>query len=115
MNKATPLQAKAEVFGSDNNVSVDRLVKKLREVFNFDMQQLSQIIAIVQDAQQKTRAGVDYSVRQGAACPVCGARHLKITKSEGWVEGFKIRYHKCQNENCLACRLNLRIKSIQEA
>lgn len=66
------------------------------------------------DALAVARAGVDYSPRFGAVCPACGTKRAKVTSSCGWEEGYKIRYHKCRNNNCTMAVANISIKSIEK-
>lgn len=116
---ATPLQVGN--IGSDKTVNsgndkIDRLREKLFKRLGggklFNSTQLHQIIAVVQDTRNKAEKGVDYTASKGAICPVC-VHKLKIIRSEPWQEGTKIRFHKCDNQDCLLSHLKLAIKSIQ--
>jgi len=44
---------------------------------------------------------VDYSARDGAVCPVCGAVRCHVTRSVKWYSNVKERYHRCREcEHC---------------
>lgn len=60
------------------------------------------------------RAGVTYSARHGAVCPCCGAERLPVSRTMPWSGSVRIRYHRCQNPNCLLCAIGEGIKSLQE-
>lgn len=51
---------------------------------------------------------VDYSARDGAICPACGAKRCNITRSLKWYGDAKERYHRCSE--CQHC-----FKSVQKA
>lgn len=70
------------------------------------------IIQIAQ-ARAKCEYGVEYKPRQGAICPVCQAVRMSIFSSRRWKDGIKVRYHKCNNPDCVACAIGLSIKSIE--
>lgn len=60
---------------------------------------------------QKAEEGVSYGGR-GAICPACGERAYVVT-TRRWSGGMRVRYHKCQNSDCLLCGLDVTIKSVQ--
>lgn len=60
------------------------------------------------------RAGVVYSVKVGAVCPCCGAERLPVSRTMPWSGSVRIRYHRCQNPECLLCAIGEGIKSLQE-
>ena len=60
-------------------------------------------------------AGVDYTNRNGATCPWCGQRRVKVVTTRAWSGQLRIRYHNCQNRECLLCKLKTGIKSVQTA
>jgi hypothetical protein len=67
------------------------------------------IVLIVEMA----RTGVVYDSRDGAVCPGCGAS-LRAYKVMPWDGGFRVRYHKCTNPDCVLCAIGEGIKSLQE-
>ena len=69
------------------------------------------IVTAVVTLIQKAEEGVSYGGR-GAICPACGERARVIT-TRRWSGGMRIRYHKCQNSNCLLSGLGVTIKSVQ--
>ncbi|EGJ50239.1 ogr/Delta-like zinc finger family protein [Desulfocurvibacter africanus] len=71
-----------------------------------------QVLVLVADAKAKAEAGVDYSPRLGALCPLCGNK-MRIGNSPKWRDGVKERYHKCENTACLICAMGLSVKSVQ--
>jgi hypothetical protein len=69
--------------------------------------------ATIQVAVAKAREGVVYSPKKGALCPVCG-RRCPVVSSPKWDGDIKVRYHRCKNEQCVMCSMNVTVKSIQE-
>jgi len=69
----------------------------------------------VELAVAKAKDGVEYSVKSGATCPLCGKKKLRVQSSPKWMGDIKIRYHKCRNPDCLLGKLGTLIKSVQEA
>ena len=57
--------------------------------------------------------GVDFSPRHGARCPSCGQR-AKIYSTKPWEGAVRVRYHRCNNEKCVLCRMGRTIKSVEE-
>lgn len=39
--------------------------------------------------------GVDYSPQFGATCPKCSRRRVPVITSRPWINGIRVRYHKC--------------------
>jgi len=58
-------------------------------------------------------AGVDYSPRYGAVCPLCGTPRARVTGSLPWDGNIKVRYHRCANQECRLARLKVSIKSVE--
>lgn len=50
------------------------------------------------EAITMAREGVEFDYRNGAACPLCGAR-LKVISTKPWIVN-RIRYHRCENTKC---------------
>ena len=73
----------------------------------------AEVLAVIDEVRAKADAGVDYSARWGAVCPVCGKARMQTVTSRPWKNGIKIRYHKCNNLECLVCRIGLSLKSYQ--
>ena len=71
-------------------------------------------LLLIDEARTKAESGIEYSIRYGAVCPLCGKKRIKTVPSRPWCNGIKIRYHKCDNHNCLICRIGFSIKSYQE-
>lgn len=69
----------------------------------------------IEIAVVKARDGVDYSVKSGATCPMCGKKKIKVMSSPRWMGEMKVRYHKCQNPDCLLGKMGTLIKSVQVA
>jgi hypothetical protein len=63
---------------------------------------------------ESARAGVMYDARDGAVCPCCGAAMLRVYKTMPLQDGVRIRYHKCDNPECVLCALSEGIKSLEE-
>lgn len=63
----------------------------------------------------KAREGVAYTAKDGAVCPVCGAKRLRAYKTMAWSGNVRIRYHKCVNPECVLCELGEGVKSLQVA
>ena len=66
----------------------------------------------VEQIFRQAEYGGDYSPRNGAVCPACGAR-TAIYKSIPWDGDVKIRYHRCKNKSCILSRAHKSIKSVQ--
>jgi len=73
-----------------------------------------QMLALVADAKAKTEAGVDYSPRLGAVCPVCGRAKMRVYHTWPWRKSVRVRDHKCDNPECFASILGLTVKSTQK-
>ena len=71
------------------------------------------VLFLVDDARHKADAGVDYSVKYGGVCPVCATDHLPVITSRAWKGNVKIRFHKCNNADCILSRMGVSIKSVQ--
>ncbi len=71
-------------------------------------------IRLVARAKQEAENGIVYSRRLGAVCPMCGTPRAHTVRSLPWMDGIKIRYHKCKNFGCLLCTLQVTIKSVEE-
>jgi len=71
------------------------------------------ILLIVDEARALADAGIDYSVRYGAVCPVCGKVQLPTVTTRPWKENTRTRFHKCNNQDCILCRMGISIKSLQ--
>lgn len=69
--------------------------------------------AAVAAALAKASEGVDYTARDGAVCPVCGSKKLKVYKTMPWEGAARTRYHHCKNRRCVLHKLGLSVKSIQ--
>jgi len=67
------------------------------------------IVSAIATAQQ----GVDYSVKDGAVCPCCGAPHLRVVCTKAWDGDTRLRFHRCMNEGCVLAVLRTPIKSVQ--
>ena len=63
-------------------------------------------------SREQAASGVDYSARNGAACPWCGEK-TRITTTRPWEDKTRIRYHRCTNPQCPISTLNVTIKSIE--
>ena len=68
----------------------------------------SMIITLV----AKAEGGVDFGCR-GALCPCCGQR-AKVVTTRPWEDGYRVRYHRCENPQCVLHRLGTTIKSLQQ-
>ena len=68
---------------------------------------------VIQVAVAKARAGVVYSPKGGAKCPMCGKR-CPVVSSPKWVGDIKVRYHRCRNKACVLCSTGVNVKSVQE-
>lgn len=64
-------------------------------------EQLRELVESIQDAE-----GVDYSVREGGICPICGAKRCRVVKTGPWSGSVRMRNHKCR-----VC--GLRFKSVE--
>ncbi|MEW6490362.1 MAG: hypothetical protein AB1578_20935 [Thermodesulfobacteriota bacterium] len=42
-------------------------------------------------------AGVNYDRQKGALCPKCGFGRPQVYTTRPWEEGFRVRFHQCQN------------------
>lgn len=74
------------------------------------MEDMAQYLAI---AIRQAEGGVDYSPRDGATCPFCGAR-LPVRDTKPWDGGCRIRYHRCSRARCYLAQLETPIKSVEE-
>lgn len=63
-------------------------------------------------ARQTAATGVDFSTRRGASCPWCG-RRARIVATRPWDETTRIRYHRCENNECPLGSMGVGIKSIE--
>jgi len=72
----------------------------------------SAMMAKVVAARDEAAAGVDYSPRAGAACPLCGTK-ARIYSTMPWEDNTRIRYHRCENGSCPMSSLRVSIKSIE--
>ena len=72
------------------------------------------VLVVVTKAKEKADQSVDYTPRYGAVCPECKKR-LSVMTSRPWVDGSKVRYHKCSNlkKKCLLAIMGTTIKSVQ--
>ncbi|KJR97201.1 MAG: hypothetical protein VR65_24955 [Desulfobulbaceae bacterium BRH_c16a] len=66
----------------------------------------------IAQVKEQAAAGVDYSPRLGARCPWCGKR-ARIYATQPWIELTRIRYHRCENGNCVLAATGISIKSIE--
>ncbi|MCK9324566.1 MAG: hypothetical protein M0P69_03630 [Bacteroidales bacterium] len=73
-----------------------------------------QIIATVAAAIEMAGQGVDYTPKSGAVCPWCGKDRIPVYCTKPWSGDVRIRYHHCNNPECILYRLNTGIKSLQE-
>ena len=73
----------------------------------------AEVLAVIDEVRSKADAGVDYSVRWGAVCPACGKKRISIITVRPWNGNSRIRYHKCDNRECLICRMGISVKSVQ--
>jgi len=71
------------------------------------------MIAAFEAAVAKAAAGVDYSPRLGAVCPLCRTPRARVTGSLPWEGNIKVRYHRCVSGNCRLHRLRITIKSVE--
>lgn len=70
------------------------------------------VLLLIMDAIQKARDGVGFDARDGAMCPFCGQK-TKITHTLPWMDNYRMRYHRCDNLDCVLCRIGESIKSWQ--
>lgn len=72
--------------------------------------------AVIEVARVVTnaRSGVEYRAKVGAVCPCCGRERIKAYKTMPWSGSIRIRYHKCDNPDCVLCALGETVKSLQE-
>ncbi|MBU1612388.1 MAG: ogr/Delta-like zinc finger family protein [Proteobacteria bacterium] len=63
-------------------------------------------------ALAKVQEGVDYSPVDGARCPLCGERMAVVTTRK-WAGQVRVRYHKCENQKCVAAKLGSGVKSVE--
>ncbi len=57
-------------------------------------------------------SGVDYK-KGKAFCPLCGKR-IKTYCTKAAASGVRIRFHRCNNSDCILQRLNKSIKSCEK-
>lgn len=69
----------------------------------------------VATALATAQKGVDYSAKEGAVCPTCGAAHLRVVCTKPWDGDVRLRFHRCGNPDCLLSALKVPIKSLQTA
>jgi len=69
-------------------------------------------ILIAADAVLKAQNGVDYDDTEGAVCPYCEEK-IKVIVTRPWREAQRIRYHRCENPECVLSYLGQTIKSYQ--
>jgi DNA-directed RNA polymerase subunit M/transcription elongation factor TFIIS len=62
---------------------------------------LKRLVKVIQDG-----GGVDFNRRDGAICPVCGAKRCRVTTTSSWCGSLRERFHKCRS-------CGLRFKSIE--
>lgn len=62
---------------------------------------LRKLVKRIQDG-----SGVDYSRRDGAICPVCGATKCRVTNTSPWSGEVRERFHRCRT-------CGLRFKSVE--
>lgn len=70
------------------------------------------MVARIVVARDEAAAGVDYSPRAGALCPLCGEKS-RIYSTLAWEDNTRIRYHRCENGRCPMASLKVSIKSIE--
>lgn len=68
-------------------------------------------VKLVALAKKKLGTAIDYSSR--AVCPICGKANLKVITSRPWEDNSKIRYHRCENPDCILSGLGMSIKSVE--
>ena len=68
--------------------------------------------AIIAGYVHAAQSGVDFSPKNGALCPAC-AKRAKIYSTKPWEGNLRVRYHRCENERCLLCRIGATIKSVE--
>ena len=74
---------------------------------------MNMVLNLIDDARAKASEGIDYSVKYGGVCPICGKDHMPVVTSRPWNENIKFRFHKCNNNECILCRMGVSIKSVQ--
>lgn len=65
-------------------------------------------------ALAKAAEGVDFDTKNGAPCPLCGVR-MRVVCTRQWEGGTRLRFHRCENKDCLMCRSSGVVKSVQSA
>ena len=73
------------------------------------MNAIASKIALV---KQEAADGVDYSARHGALCPWCGKK-ARIVSTRPWEDTTRIRYHRCEESECVLSVLQVSIKSVE--
>jgi hypothetical protein len=68
----------------------------------------AKVVSAIKEAEQ----GVDYSPKDGAACPFCGEK-AKVYNTLSWTGNSRVRYHRCPNERCPLYQLERSIKSVE--
>lgn len=71
-----------------------------------------QLIAHIVALKASDEQGVDYSPRTGATCPACGHKAPSY-KTMPWDGNARVRYHRCENPDCLLAAIKQTIKSVQ--
>lgn len=59
------------------------------------------------------QAGVDYSPKTGATCPLCQSTNLRVRNTMAWEGTMRIRFHLCTTSGCLLAVLKQGIKSVE--
>ncbi|NCD26889.1 MAG: transcriptional regulator [Deltaproteobacteria bacterium] len=72
-----------------------------------------EVVLELRNLLNAAKTGVDYTARDKAACPACG-HQLSTMATRPWDGGFRTRYHKCINPDCVLAMLDQSVKSIQE-
>jgi hypothetical protein len=70
-------------------------------------------LLLVAELVDAAKAGVTYTARLKATCPACG-HQLQTTRTMPWSACFRIRYHKCTNQDCPLSMLGQSVKSLEE-
>lgn len=73
-----------------------------------------QIINKIALAKEAAAAGVDFSPRFGAVCPWCNAIRLPVYRTMPWIGKMRVRYHRCNNKECVLNILTITVKSLEE-
>jgi hypothetical protein len=70
-------------------------------------------ILMIADAVLQAQEGVLYDDDQGAECPYCKDK-VRVSVTRPWRDSQRIRYHRCDNPECVLAYLNQTIKSLQK-